>query len=300
MSDPMDAVVVGAVPAASRHIPFERFRSARGSRVTVNELRREVAEYFTIGLEVEQGDVVLDVGANIGLFAAEIVARVGTSTRIYCFEPSPDTCAALRENIRNVFPREANVVVEEVGLTSDDDQGKSAPFYNFRRFPTNNSFDLAGKRREVEVFFEDRGQRTNHWFSRKGGRIGNEIGSVAQRFLAWLPTSNVAWSLVEKIAGLEVVEARVRTLSAVIDEVGVERIDVLKIDVEGKELDVLRGIRAAHWPLVQQIVLETNNVGGQQSRILELIRAQGFVNIQVAEQTTSDNGLASVMLLAKR
>ena len=35
-------------------------------------------------------------------------------------------------------------------------------------------------------------------------------------------------------------------------------IDVLKVDVEGAELSVLRGIRPDHWALVQQVRASAN------------------------------------------
>jgi hypothetical protein len=48
----------------------------------------------------------------------------------------------------------------------------------------------------------------------------------------------------------------VRTLSGVIREHGVQRIDLLKIDVEGAETDVLAGLEEYHWPLVRQMAME--------------------------------------------
>ncbi|MFM0205135.1 FkbM family methyltransferase, partial [Paraburkholderia fungorum] len=50
-----------------------------------------------------------------------------------------------------------------------------------------------------------------------------------------------------------------RTLSAVIDENGIERIDLLKIDVEKAEGHVLRGIRQAHWARIRQMVVEVHS-----------------------------------------
>ena len=50
-----------------------------------------------------------------------------------------------------------------------------------------------------------------------------------------------------------------KTLSSVIDEYNNnnERISLLKIDVEGSELDVLLSLNDHHWELIDQIVLET-------------------------------------------
>lgn len=43
------------------------------------------------------------------------------------------------------------------------------------------------------------------------------------------------------------------TVSDLIRRHGLERVDLLKIDVEGAELDVLHGIEQEHWPRIQQV-----------------------------------------------
>ena len=43
------------------------------------------------------------------------------------------------------------------------------------------------------------------------------------------------------------------TVSALISEHSLERVDLLKIDVEGAELDVLRGIDQKDWPTIRQV-----------------------------------------------
>ena len=50
-----------------------------------------------------------------------------------------------------------------------------------------------------------------------------------------------------------------RTLSSIINEFNIcyQRISLLKIDVEGSELEVLKSINDSHWDLIDQIVLET-------------------------------------------
>ena len=44
------------------------------------------------------------------------------------------------------------------------------------------------------------------------------------------------------------------TLSGVIRKEQLRHIDLLKIDVEGAELDVLRGVDAEHWPRIRQVL----------------------------------------------
>lgn len=53
-------------------------------------------------------------------------------------------------------------------------------------------------------------------------------------------------------------------------------VDLLKIDVEGAELDVLRGLDDDHWALIQNIVLETMEKSGIRAEIEELLTRKGF------------------------
>jgi hypothetical protein len=57
----------------------------------------------------------------------------------------------------------------------------------------------------------------------------------------------------------ETVSTPVRPLSLLIDENGVKNIDLLKVDVEGGEAEVLRGIREDHWPIIRQAVVEVHD-----------------------------------------
>ena len=57
------------------------------------------------------------------------------------------------------------------------------------------------------------------------------------------------------------VSARLRTLSSVIAEEGIERIDLLKINVEKSELDVLLGIDRPRLGKIRQLVIEVDRQG---------------------------------------
>ena len=56
------------------------------------------AMYTPAPLSIEANDVVVDIGANIGVFS--IYAATRTRNTVYAFEPFPDTYAVLLENIR--------------------------------------------------------------------------------------------------------------------------------------------------------------------------------------------------------
>ena len=72
-----------------------------------------------------------------------------------------------------------------------------------------------------------------------------------------------------------VVPVQLRTLSSIIAAEGLNRIDLLKINVEKSELDVLLGIRADDWAKIRQLVIEVDerkNLGS----ITTLLNQHGF------------------------
>jgi hypothetical protein len=60
------------------------------------------------------------------------------------------------------------------------------------------------------------------------------------------------------------------------ENLGIKRIDLLKIDVEGCEYAVLRGISNADWGAVQQVVLEVHDVKSRLARVVRMLKRKGF------------------------
>jgi hypothetical protein len=74
----------------------------------------------------------------------------------------------------------------------------------------------------------------------------------------------------------ETFPCRLRTLSEIVDEEGVTRIDLLKVDVEKSERDVLGGIREEHWGLIRQVVVEVHDDHGALDEVQQLLAKHGF------------------------
>jgi aryl carrier-like protein len=74
----------------------------------------------------------------------------------------------------------------------------------------------------------------------------------------------------------QTISVETRTLSDVIHELGVDRIDLLKVDVERSELDVLEGIDEGDWHRIQQVVMEVEDSEGRLDAIGRLLTARGF------------------------
>jgi FkbM family methyltransferase len=218
--------------------------------------------YEKHGVCVHNGDVVFDVGANIGLFALSLMGRFG-NLRIYCFEPVPATHACLVRNLAE-SPHRAKHEVRafDVGLGAAD--GEITIQY-YPGAPANSTIYSEGKRDEF------------------GAIVENVSFGDAWRFARWKavvywPLRKFTRRLIERaFDGGVATSCRLRTLSGIIRESGVERIDLLKIDVEGAEMDVLEGIEDAHWPLIRQVSMEISPAQKPAvPALVDRLRARGF------------------------
>jgi len=83
--------------------------------------------------EIEPGDVVLDIGANIGYYALLFARHVGSSGKVIAFEPDPRIAVILKRNIaENNY---GNVVVVEKALSHEN--GHAPFFMNSENFGDN-------------------------------------------------------------------------------------------------------------------------------------------------------------------
>jgi FkbM family methyltransferase len=231
--------------------------------------------YLRGGIVLRERAVVFDVGANIGMFSLFVGARC-PSAQVYAFEPVPEVFDKLTQNVdaRGITVRPFNF-----GL-SDRDQEVSFYFYpsisimSCRHDYINwdNEIDLI-KRYVANERENGPPGRTEHLA---------EVEGLAHR----------DFEFTER-------RCRLRTVSAVIDEVGVEVIDLVKIDVQRAEYDVLKGIEARHWPLIQQISMEVHDEAGSPTdgRVQQVTRRlteEGFqVKVEV-EEMLRDTGRYAV------
>ncbi|MBV9792207.1 MAG: FkbM family methyltransferase, partial [Chloroflexi bacterium] len=74
----------------------------------------------------------------------------------------------------------------------------------------------------------------------------------------------------------ETFTCQLRPLAEIIAEQRVERIDLLKIDVQKSELDVLHGLAADDWRKIRQIVMEVHDLDGRLQEVTELLERHGF------------------------
>lgn len=180
---------------------------------------------------------VIDAGANVGLFSVFVKQRYPLA-RIMAFEPAPLSFDALSRNAKS--EQLQDVQIFNVCLSSED----SIATLTYLPNPLVNS-TLPPK--EQQKFYEE--SITKHG-----------TGTSDSPFVT--PYE---------------VDIQLRRLSSFLDrQEGLNAIDLLKVSVEGVELDVLRGIDDVHWQLVSNVVVEMWEESGDLGTIEDLLQRKGF------------------------
>ena len=256
-------------------------RVACSHAAEVPMLFKQIGPYFRHGIVLAPGDTVFDVGANIGLFCAVAGDWGARPLRGFAFEPAPALFDALRTNLG----RYAGGIVP-LGCAVSDRAGELQLHFFARATVLSTAFP------------GDLGSAATR------DAVADQLHRLppAWRWLAALPRG-ARRALVRVGMALflrpRLQRCPMRTLSSVIDEHGVQRIDLLKIDAERAELDVLRGIDAAHWPRIRQVVMEVHDSDGRLDQVRALLRAQGFAE-PVVEQSPALRPFGVHQLWARR
>ena len=212
--------------------------------------------YLRNGVSLHDGECVFDVGANIGLFTL-FSHRKANHLRIYAFEPAPPLFQILSFN---AALHQVNARLFNCGISNEP---KTASFTFYPQSSGMSSF-YADKEEEKDAL---------RAIMRNQLELGMEGMTDLMRH---------AEDLLEERFKSETFECRLRPLSAVIAEQGVERIDLLKIDVQKSELDVLTGIDESDWPKIRQIVIEVHDLNGRLREITALLNEHRF-NVKVEQ-----------------
>jgi len=282
--------------------PEEAYDLGLVARVAGPSLADEVEEYFERGARVAKGAVVFDVGANVGAFAAAVVARTGPDVTLHCFEPAGPSYSTLEKCFsEHDALRTSRHELHPVALTRPELDGTEMPFYYFSRFPTDSTYDIEHKKTEFRAFFIKKAREIDASLSKipllgrlMGAAVKSVIGYVCHpenRFGVWL-----AW----KVTGMRVLKCQLSSLESIVLSRGIPQIDLLKIDVEGAELDVLSGCGEA-WTRIRQVAIETDERDGRADQIKRLLTRHGFrITSCAAPKVAADGDARQVLIVAKR
>ena len=210
-------------------------------------------EYLRHGITLRDGACVFDVGANIGLFSLFIAHQVRDAT-IYAFEPMPPVFNSLQLNW-SLYDLQGRLF--ECGLAGHPGEADFT-FYRHDTVISSSTTSAEEARQYVKASLLNQQQA---------------------------PGEALLEELLDARLERQQYTCRLRTVSEIMAENQVERIDLLKVDVEGAEEAVLGGIAAADWPKIAQLVAEIHDLSGRLTRVESLLRHHGF-HVHCEQQET--------------
>ncbi|APW62348.1 FkbM family methyltransferase [Paludisphaera borealis] len=236
--------------------------------------------YVRNGIELQEGDVVVDVGANLGLFSLFLGETLRDVT-LYAFEPVPDIFESLRLNTSRL---EGRIVLRNAGLSDREGQAVFTYYPHLPCFSTSCPDRLEKRWADLRDILIRMGDQ------RAGG--GGRLREAREKVRSWGVSGLLYYASRKK--------DRVCTLtrlSKTISDHGIDRIDLLKVDVEGSEWDVLRGVDEADWRKIKQLVVEVHDVESGAEGMSEWLEDRGY---QVAIDHTNEDRRSPVSLLYAR
>ncbi|MFF3395030.1 FkbM family methyltransferase [Streptomyces sp. NPDC002669] len=206
--------------------------------------------YAKNGISIPDGATVVDVGGNIGLFTlfAHYEAK---DVRVFTFEPAPPMFELLSQNVA-----EHGVDAELFNIGISDAEAQA----NFTFYPRSSG---------MSSFHPDEEEEKHNLRTIIANQQKTEADAEVAELVSGDELLDVRFEAIEFTATL-------RPLSAVIREQGIERIDLIKIDVQKSERQVIDGIADEDWPKIQQMVLEAHDADGEVGRLVELLENRGF------------------------
>ncbi|QDV22675.1 FkbM family methyltransferase [Aureliella helgolandensis] len=217
--------------------------------------------YAEHGIVLNNGDCIFDVGANIGCFLLMLNECLGDA-RVFCFEPLPDTFGLLKQNSQH--HNHLTTQLFNCGLSSQVGVAR------FTYFPLS-SVNSTMHPRDAREFHRESREFILEEISQCRAVLKRAVRSTPGWI--WFPITE---SIRRYYQRSELIECQLQTLANIIDEYGVERIDLLKIDTEGAEQSILAGLRESDWPIIQQVVVEVHDGPAGGTAVTDLLESHGF------------------------
>lgn len=247
---------------------------------------KHIQEYFKCGIQIADGGIVFDVGANIGLFSL-LAYQQNPQIKVYAFEPIPSIFSVLKDNFNQY------------------DSQKLLPF----------PFGIAAENGEQSfTYYPNAPGLSTHYHEHMDEGLEKMLQTIEKspeqlpEFIRGLdaeaPVQDQRFNKMRAILGLkslfqsETIQAEIFTLSQVIQEQQIAQIDLLKVDVNGSEMDVFRGIRGEDWAKIKQVVVEVPYSEEKIEQVTDLLRQNHFSTVQVANQAILLEGLSYSIIYA--
>lgn len=206
---------------------------------------------------------IFDVGANIGMFSM-FAKQEYPQAALHAFEPIPSLHQILSFNLG---PYGQSIKTYPVGLS---DKSGEVSFVYYPGYSIMSGL-RADENQDTAVLSSSLARQITKKPSPQKPAASDHVRNMA-RFI---------------LSQKEEIKCHMKTMSEVIREENIQKIDLLKIDVEKAEMDVLKGIQENDWAKIKNIVLEVHSEADLRT-VRNILVGRGYtLMVEQAEQLSS-------------
>lgn len=226
--------------------------------------------YFNHGISLQEGDTIVDIGANIGLMGVRVSSWF-KDIEIHCFEPIPQIFSALKANAE--LSKNEKFFCYQMGIGATNEQ------IEFSYFPNSPALSTS----DPSMWEND----PNQFRNAVEGSLKNAPKSFWwSKYIPKFLIPLIAWNLKR---GEVKVKCEVITLSSFVQRNKIHKIDLLKMDCEGHEWKVLMGIDDLDWPKIKSIVMEVHDIEDRVEKTKALLKSKGFTKLILEKEEALEN-----------
>jgi FkbH-like protein/FkbM family methyltransferase len=226
--------------------------------------------YLRHGIHLAADATVIDIGANIGLFSLFVRSRCPQAS-VYAFEPSPVAFRALSANCKVYGPRLTPFnagVSERRGSATLTFYDKSSVFSSFHPSADED-------RQAIQAVVAN--------------MVRGELKDTAE------PVDAYVSELMADRLEQQTFKCPLLSVSDIIRDNNLQRVNLLKVDAEKCELEILRGIEEPHWALIDQVVIEVHDRSRRAvAEVQDILTRRGFQCAVEEENLLAGSGLFNV------
>lgn len=201
--------------------------------------------YLQSGVSISTGDVVVDIGANIGVFTL-YAAKQGA--QVYAYEPVPPTYAVLQQNVE-AHGLGRRVHTRNIGLS---DRAEEKKMFHYPNLSVCDAWTAQDK------LFEHMAENWETAFEILENADPEQYSAIRCLESESEQRAAVEEWIKKASASPMQINCKFETLSGVISQQNIETIDLLKLDAELADWEILNGVTVQDWQRIRQLSMEVH------------------------------------------
>ena len=235
--------------------------------------------YTRHGISLSDGACVVDLGANMGLFSLWCTTQAN-NLNIYACEPLPPLYQLSSTNLAAIDGHQIHI--DPRGIAAKNEVREMTFFP--QATACSSVYGAQTVERMPALYSGAEVSLKDLWSIHKGAFF---LGALWGPLFPFVRRVAISFLLRRALSVSQRYKCQMATLSTLLDEWQVDKIDLLKIDIQGSEVDAFQGLRPEHWEKIDSIAMEVNTFLGQSvdTDICSILERQGY---RVIREDSSD------------